>query len=122
MVTYLDEAAVRAALRWDDLIAAMENALTAFSAAVCCSPFGNGHDRGREPVLGHVPAVGDDAMGVKLVSFYPRNAGTGVPTVIAMVFLSTRHGRTDCVLDGRTLTAMHGGSLSSRYQAPRFTG
>lgn len=29
--------------------------------------------------LGIMPAVAQDAMGLKLVSFYPGNAGTGVP-------------------------------------------
>jgi thiomorpholine-carboxylate dehydrogenase len=37
--------------------------------------------------LGIMPAVAEDAMGLKLVSFYPGNAGTGIPTHLAMILL-----------------------------------
>ena len=37
--------------------------------------------------LGIMPAVAAEAMGLKLVSFYPGNAGTGVPTHMAMILL-----------------------------------
>jgi ornithine cyclodeaminase/alanine dehydrogenase-like protein (mu-crystallin family) len=115
MVTYLDEAAVRAALRWDDLIAAMEHALSAFSAGRVLQPVrewltieeGNRY-------WGIMPAVGEDAMGLKLVSFYPRNAGSDVPTVMAMVFLVRPDtGEPIAVLDGRTITAMRTAAVSA---------
>jgi hypothetical protein len=38
MVKYLEESDVRAALRWDELIAAMESAHAASHQAKCCSP------------------------------------------------------------------------------------
>ena len=37
--------------------------------------------------LGVMPAVAEDAMGLKLVSFYPANAEKGVPTHHAMIVL-----------------------------------
>jgi len=38
--------------------------------------------------LGVMPAVAEAAMGLKLVSFYPGNAGTSVPTHLATILLS----------------------------------
>jgi ornithine cyclodeaminase/alanine dehydrogenase-like protein (mu-crystallin family) len=87
-VVYLDEEKVRARLGWDELIGAMEAALAAFSAGRVIQPVRNmlTIEEGKR-YLGIMPAVGDDAMGLKLVSFYPGNAGTGVPTHLAMILL-----------------------------------
>jgi len=41
MVSYLDEARVREVLRWDPLIAAMESAVTSFSAGQVIQPVRN---------------------------------------------------------------------------------
>ena len=41
MMRYLDEASVRAVLHWDPLIAAMEQALTAFSGGRVIQPVRN---------------------------------------------------------------------------------
>jgi ornithine cyclodeaminase/alanine dehydrogenase-like protein (mu-crystallin family) len=41
MVKYLEESDVRAALRWDELIAAMECALAAFSSGQVLQPVRN---------------------------------------------------------------------------------
>jgi thiomorpholine-carboxylate dehydrogenase len=63
---------------------------------------------------GVMPAVGEEAMGIKLVSFYPRNAGLGVPTVMAMVVLFRPDtGEPIAVMDGRTLTAMRTAAVSA---------
>jgi ornithine cyclodeaminase/alanine dehydrogenase-like protein (mu-crystallin family) len=81
MVSYFDEAQVRQVLQWDPLIAAMERALTAFSAGKVTQPVRNMLViEENKRYLGVMPAVAPDAMGLKLVSFYPGNAGTGVPT------------------------------------------
>src|SRR5713101_6162877 len=92
MVMQLDEAAIRGALRWDKLIAAMEEALAAFSAGRVLQPVRNmlTIEEGKR-YLGIMPAVAAEAMGLKLVSFYPGNAGTGVPTHSAMILLFDPH-------------------------------
>src|SRR5262249_56972285 len=76
----LDEAAVRAVLAWDPLIDAMEAALATFSSGRVIQPVRNmiTIEEGRR-YLGVMPAVAPDAMGLKLVSFYPGNAGTAGP-------------------------------------------
>ena len=92
MVLYLGEERVRQLLRWEELIPAMEGALTAFSAGRVLQPV-----RQMLPIeegkryLGVMPAVAEDAMGAKLVSFYPGNAGTGVPTSV-LLYQSTPAG------------------------------
>jgi thiomorpholine-carboxylate dehydrogenase len=115
MVMYLDEADVRAALRWDELILAMEEALTAFSAGRVLQPVRNmlAIEEGKR-YLGIMPAVTEAAMGAKLVSFYPANAGTSVPTHMAMVLLfNTGTGEPLAVMDGRLVTEMRTAAVSA---------
>jgi thiomorpholine-carboxylate dehydrogenase len=64
--------------------------------------------------LGIMPAVAEAAMGAKLVSFYPANAGTNVPTHMAMVLLfSTETGEPLAVMDGRLVTEMRTAAVSA---------
>src|SRR5438128_11432113 len=124
MVLHRDEADVRAVLRWDALIVAMERALAAFSSGAVLQPVRNmlAIEEGKR-YLGIMPAVGEDAMGLKLVSFYPRNAGTGVPTHMAMVLLfRPETGEPLAVMDGRLITEMRTAAVSAaatKYLAPR---
>ena len=64
--------------------------------------------------LGIMPAITEDAMGAKLVSFYPGNVGTGVPTHLAMVVLfRTDTGEPLAVMDGRLITEMRTAAVSA---------
>jgi thiomorpholine-carboxylate dehydrogenase len=115
MVMQLDEAAIREALRWEPLIAAMEAALAAFSAGQVLQPVRNmltiEEDR---RYLGIMPAVAADAMGLKLVSFYPGNAGSGLLTHMAMVLLfRPETGEPLAVMDGRLITEMRTAAVSA---------
>jgi ornithine cyclodeaminase/alanine dehydrogenase-like protein (mu-crystallin family) len=122
MVMFLDEAAVRSALRWEPLIAAMETALTAFSRGRVIQPTRNMITIEEDKrYLGIMPAVAEDAMGLKLVSFYPGNAGTAVPTHLAMILLFRPDtGEPLAVMDGRLITEMRTAAVSAavtRYLA-----
>jgi thiomorpholine-carboxylate dehydrogenase len=111
MVKYLDEEAVRAALRWDQLIAEMEAALTALSQGRVIQPVRNTItiEEGKR-YLAVMPAVAEDAMGLKAVSFYPGNAGTALPTHLAMILLFRPDtGEPLAVMDGRLITEMADG-------------
>jgi thiomorpholine-carboxylate dehydrogenase len=115
MVMQLDEADVRAVLVWDRLIAAMEAALAAFSAGRVIQPVRNmiTIEEGRR-YLGVMPAVSEDAMGLKLVSFYPGNAGTPHPTHLAMILLfGPDTGEPLAVMDGRLITEMRTAAVSA---------
>jgi thiomorpholine-carboxylate dehydrogenase len=115
MVRYLDETSVRAVLRWEPLIAAMDSALAAFSSGQVLQPLRNmlTIEEGKR-YLGIMPAVTAEAMGLKLVSFYPGNAGTGVPTHLAMVLLFRPDtGEPLAVMDGRLITEMRTAAVSA---------
>lgn len=115
MVMHLDEGAVRAVLRWDPLIAEMESALIAFSAGRVIQPVRSMITIEEEKrYLGIMPAVAQDAMGLKLVSFYPVNAGTAVPTHLAMILLFRPDtGEPLAVMDGRLITEMRTAAVSA---------
>jgi ornithine cyclodeaminase/alanine dehydrogenase-like protein (mu-crystallin family) len=123
MIRYFDEATVRATLRWDALIAAMEEALAAFSSGQVIQPVRNmiTIEEGKR-YLGVMPAVAREAMGLKLVSFYPGNAGTALPTHLGLIILaSTATGEPLAVLDGRLITEMRTAAVSAavtRHLAP----
>lgn len=115
MIPYLSDAEVRAALSWDALIPAMERALSALSAGSVVQPLREWLtvEEG-ERYWGVMPASAADAMGVKLVSLYPANAGTAIPTVIALVILFRRDtGEPLALLDGSALTALRTAAVSA---------
>jgi thiomorpholine-carboxylate dehydrogenase len=115
MVMFLDEERIAGLLNWDNLIPAMETALAGFSQGRVVQPVRNmlTIDEGKR-YLGIMPAVGDTAMGAKLVSFYPGNAGTQVPTHHAMILLfRTATGEPLAVMDGRLITEMRTAAVSA---------
>jgi len=115
MVMFLGEAEVKKFLDWKPLIAAMETALIAFSAGRVIQPVRNmlTIEEGKR-YLGIMPAVAEDAMGLKLVCFYPGNAGTSVPTHTAMILLfRPETGEPLAVLDGRLITEMRTAAVSA---------
>ncbi len=123
MVMYLDEGAIRPLLNWDRLIPAMETALAAFSSGRVVQPVREmlTVEEGRR-YRGVMPAAAENAMGAKLVSFYPGNAGTGAPTHHAMILLfSTDTGEPLAVMDGRLITEMRTAAVSAaatKFLAP----
>ena len=84
----LDAADVRRLLDLDRLIDVMEETLAVFSSGGARQPV-----RQALPVTDHggffvvMPALLGDAMGTKLVTFYPRNAERGLETHMALVAL-----------------------------------
>jgi len=123
MVMFLDEARVAELLSWERLIPAMERALAAFSQGRVLQPVRQMLTIEEERrYLGIMPAVAEEAMGLKLVSFYPKNAGTAVPTHMAMILLfRPETGEPLAVMDGRLITEMRTAAVSAaatKYLAP----
>jgi len=115
MVIHLNEDRIRDLLHWDQLIATMEEALSEFSLGRVLQPVRNmlTIEEGKR-YLGVMPAVAEDAMGAKLVSFYPQNAATGTPTHMAMIVLfSPQSGEPLAVMDGRLITEMRTAAVSA---------
>jgi alanine dehydrogenase len=110
----LDEAAVSRLLRMEDVIPAMERALADFSSGRVVQPL-----RVMVPVaehqgfLGLMPAYyAGDALGVKLVTFYPQNQD--VPTHHATILLfKPETGEPLVSMDGRLITEVRTAAVSA---------
>lgn len=114
MPILLDEAAVRQHLRMTDLLPAMEKALVDFSARKVIQPV-----RGAiavDPPGGFffwMPAL-SEGLGLKIVTFYPSNAGHGLPTHMATIFLvDPQTGMPLAIMDGRLITEMRTAAVSA---------
>lgn len=114
-VPYFDEATISRVLRYEQLIPAMERALADFSTGKVLQPV-----RTILPVeqhhgfLGVMPAVYGDVMGAKLVTLYPGNAGTRLPThqgIIAL--LNATNGEPIAMMDARLITEMRTAAVSA---------
>ncbi len=93
----------------------MERALADFSAGKVVQPV-----RSILPVAEHhgffgvMPAVYGDIMGAKLVTLYPRNSGTALPThqgIIALLRATT--GEPLAMMDGRLITEMRTAAVTA---------
>ena len=115
MLPFIDENEVRAHLKWDALIAAMESALIDFSAGRVQQPVRRFLTVDRyEGFFGVMPAVSDTVMGIKLVTFYPNNAARGLPTHLAMIQLfAPETGEALALIDGRLITEMRTAAVSA---------
>jgi ornithine cyclodeaminase/alanine dehydrogenase-like protein (mu-crystallin family) len=114
-VPYFDEAAVSRVLRYEDLIPAMERALSDFSSGSVVQPV-----RGILPVesghgfFGIMPAVHGDVFGAKLVTLFPQNAGTALPTHQGIIVLfRSATGEPVATMDGRLITEMRTAAVSA---------
>jgi ornithine cyclodeaminase/alanine dehydrogenase-like protein (mu-crystallin family) len=109
----LDESVVRRLLRMEEVIPAMEQALAAFSSGTVVQPV-----RTMVPVaehhafLGLMPAYTGEALGAKLVAFYPQNRS--VPTHHAVIQLfRPQTGEPLVTMDGRLITEMRTAAVSA---------
>ncbi|GAC1672043.1 MAG: ornithine cyclodeaminase family protein [Steroidobacteraceae bacterium] len=127
MTRTISETDVANVLKFEQLIPAMEKALSAFSAGRVIQPVRNmlTIEEGKR-FLSIMPAVAEDGMGAKLVCFFPKNAGTKVPTHLAMIMLfEPATGQPLAFLDGRLITEMRTAAVSAavtKYLAPDNTG
>ncbi|RFB75634.1 ornithine cyclodeaminase family protein [Methylovirgula sp. 4M-Z18] len=115
MTLTLSEEAIARVLTYEQLIPLMEKTLSAFSAGRAIQPMRNvlTIEEGKR-FLGVMPAVSEDGMGAKLVCFYPKNAGTGIPTHLAMIMLfDPETGKPLAFLDGRLITEMRTAAVSA---------
>src|SRR6266513_4581158 len=123
VIRSFSEADIARVLTFEELIPAMERALAAFSAGEVIQPVRSvlTLEPGQR-YLGVMPAATQEAMGAKLVSFYPKNAGTEVPTHMASIALfESATGRPLAFLDGRLITEMRTAAVSAavtRHLAP----
>jgi thiomorpholine-carboxylate dehydrogenase len=123
MIHTISEADVARVLTYEQLIPAMEKALASFSAGRVIQPVRNmlTIEEGKR-FLGIMPAVAPEGMGAKLVCFFPKNAGSSMPTHLAMIMLfEPETGQPLAFLDGRLITEMRTAAASAavtKYLAP----
>jgi thiomorpholine-carboxylate dehydrogenase len=112
---YLNEEQVRKHLRMEELIPAMEKALIEFSAGKVTQPV-------RSVItvdppggfFGMMPARTPDGLGIKLVTFYPKNAERSIPTHMATIFLvDPETGAPLAVIDGTLITELRTAAVSA---------
>src|SRR5947207_12662535 len=113
-IVVLDEPAVQQRLRYQDLIPAIADALAALSAGRVVQPV-----RAVLPVTPHhgffalMPAYADGgALGAKLVTFYPQNAGIHTHHAVIVMF-KAETGEPLAVMDGRLITEMRTAAASA---------
>jgi ornithine cyclodeaminase len=113
----LTERDVRAVLPMPDLIAAMETALSQFSAGAVRQPVRSVIEVGEHRAFfGVMPAALDDppAVGAKLVTVYERNHHIGLPSHLAtIILLDHATGALRAVLDGRYITEARTAAVSA---------
>ena len=112
---HLDEEQVRKHLRMEDLIPAMEKALIDFSAGKVTQPV-------RSVItvdppggfFGMMPALTPEGLGLKIVTFYPKNVERRLPTHMATISLvDPETGTPLAVMDGRLITEMRTAAVSA---------
>src|SRR5215467_5084417 len=115
MPIFLDEEQVRKRLLMAELIPAMEKALIDLSAGKVTQPV-----RQVIPVdppggfYGMMPALTPEGLGQKIVTFYPPNAGKGIPTHMALIVLNDpQTGAPLAIMDGRLITEMRTAAVSA---------
>jgi alanine dehydrogenase len=113
----LTAAQVEALIDLDELIDALAEAMADLSAGRASAPdriaaFVPEHDGLMAAMPGYVPSTG--VLMTKLVSLYPRNAGTALPTHQAVIVTCDPDtGRPAALLDGTVITEMRTGAASA---------
>ncbi|MGB0554957.1 MAG: ornithine cyclodeaminase family protein [Alphaproteobacteria bacterium] len=120
MTLSLNEQEISEILKMEELIEVMEKAMIAFSAGEVTQP-----PRKLIPVephagyFGPMPAISKDAMGIKLVNFYPGNAALGILTHNAMILLfKPETGEPLAIMEGGLITEMRTAAVSAVATRP----
>ncbi|MGA3188328.1 MAG: ornithine cyclodeaminase family protein [Bryobacteraceae bacterium] len=117
MPLLLTESDVRALVTMPDLIAAMDAALTAFSASAVVQPVRTVLEIGEDKsFFGLMPAyiAATPALGAKLVTLYESNTARGLPTHLATILLlDPETGALAAIIDGRYITEARTAAVSA---------
>lgn len=114
---YIDEPTVASVLRMQDLIPVMRQAMIDFSQGRIAQPtrriFAVQPHGG---FFGSMPAAGANALGAKLVTFYPGNAEKNLHTHMAVIVLfRPETGEPMVMMDGRLITEMRTSAVTATY-------
>jgi thiomorpholine-carboxylate dehydrogenase len=109
---YFGEKKVRELLRIEQLILAMRQVMAEFSEGKWKQPLRSVLPQ-HGGFFGVMPASGK-SMGIKMVTFYPENTGTPLPTHMAVIALfDPKTGEPLALMDGRYITEMRTAAVSA---------
>ena len=109
---FLNEEKVRELLDIEELIRAMRRVIAEFSEGKWKQPL-RGVLAQQGGFFGVMPASGN-SMGIKMVTYYPGNAGTELPTHMAIIALfDPKTGEPLALMDGRYITEMRTAAVSA---------
>ena len=64
-------------------------------------------------------AISKDAIGIKLINFYPGNAGTGIPAhLVLIVLFKPKTGELMAIIEGKLITKMRTATVSAVATRP----
>ncbi|MBW2366679.1 MAG: ornithine cyclodeaminase family protein [Deltaproteobacteria bacterium] len=113
---YLDEQAVASVLQMADLIPAMRRAMIDYSQGRITQPTRRIFEVQHGGFFGSMPAAGANALGAKLVTFYPGNARKNRHTHMAVIVLfEPETGEPLVIMDGRLITEMRTAAVTAAY-------
>ncbi len=114
---YIDEATVAHVLRMQDLIPLMRQVLIDFSRGRITQPARRMFAvRPHLGFFGSMPSSGPNALGAKLITFYPRNSALHLPTHMAVIALfRPETGEPMVMMDGRLITEMRTAAVTAAY-------
>src|SRR5487761_1905275 len=116
MALFLTEADVRSLLPMPDLIAAMDAAMTAFSARGVVQPVRTVLEAGQNRFFALMPAFAPSmpALGAKLVTVYESNLARGLTSHLAtIILLDPETGALSAIVDGRYITEARTAAVSA---------
>jgi ornithine cyclodeaminase/alanine dehydrogenase-like protein (mu-crystallin family) len=114
---YIDEPAIAAVLRMQDLIPAMRRAMIDYSGGRVAQPARRIVEvKPHGGYFGAMPAAGASAVGAKLVSFYPGNGARKLHTHMAVIVLfRPETGEPLVMMDGRLITEMRTAAVTAAF-------
>lgn len=116
-VPFIDHETVASALRMEDLIPCMRQAMIDYSAGRVEQPARRILNvREHDGYFGGMTAVMPGAMGAKLVSFYPGNAAKGLGSHMALIALfDPATGRPLVTMDGELITKLRTAAVTAAF-------
>ena len=116
-IPYLDETAVARVLRMEELIPSMRQAMIDYSTGRVAQPARQILNvAAHGGYFGGMPAVTANAMGAKLVSFYPGNSNKGLETHMALISLfDPETGAPLVTMDGGLITKMRTAAVTATF-------
>jgi thiomorpholine-carboxylate dehydrogenase len=114
---YIDEPTVASVLRIQELIPVMRQAMIDFSQGRIAQPARRMLAvQSHGGYFGSMPAASANALGAKLVAFYPGNAQKNIPTHSAVIVLfRPETGEPMVMMDGRLITEMRTAAVTATY-------